>query len=221
MNRQLLLSEFLTTPWALMPERLQAMSVILTRWSAGEPPNDETLFQVNTDRLIRDTRKQMAAASTGTGIAVLPLYGVVTQRGNMVDDISGPGSTSTQQFTSVLRQMLTDDTVGQILIDIDSPGGSVTASEQIYQELLAFRATGRPVVLQPLFVPNRAQGCVGLKRPRPIGVCPSPSSPRACPWKPRGASAGLSTPRASSLKAAPISSTTSSASPMTTPRCGN
>ncbi len=56
MNKQLLLSEFLTTPWALMPERLQAMSGILTRWSAGEPPNDETLFQVNTDRLIRDTR---------------------------------------------------------------------------------------------------------------------------------------------------------------------
>ena len=54
MNKQLLLSEFLTTPWALMPERLQAMSGILTRWSVGEPPSDETLFQVNTDRLIRE-----------------------------------------------------------------------------------------------------------------------------------------------------------------------
>lgn len=72
MNKQLLLSEFLTTPWALMPERLQAMSGILTRWSAGEPPSDETMFQVNTDRVLRDSRKQMAAASTGSGIAVLP-----------------------------------------------------------------------------------------------------------------------------------------------------
>ena len=145
MNHQLLLSEFLTTPWALMPERLQAMSGILTRWSAGEPPNDETLFQVNTDRLIRDTRKQMAAASTGTGIAVLPLYGVVTQRGNMVDDISGPGSTSTQQFTSVLRQMLTDDTVGQILIDIDSPGGSVYGVSELASEIVKARAQ-KPVI---------------------------------------------------------------------------
>ena len=145
MNKQLLLSEFLTTPWALMPERLQAMSGILTRWSAGEPPNDETLFQVNTDRLIRDTRKQMAAASTGTGIAVLPLYGVVTQRGNMVDDISGPGSTSTQQFTSVLRQMLTDDTVGQILIDIDSPGGSVYGVSELASEIVKAR-TQKPVI---------------------------------------------------------------------------
>ena len=145
MNKQLLLSEFLTTPWALMPERLQAMSGILTRWSAGEPPSDETLFQVNTDRVLRDTRKQMAAASTGTGIAVLPLYGVVTQRGNMVDDISGPGSTSTQQFTSVLRQMLTDDTVGQILIDIDSPGGSVYGVSELASEIVKARAQ-KPVI---------------------------------------------------------------------------
>ena len=145
MNKQLLLSEFLTTPWALMPERLQAMSGILNRWSAGEPPSDETMFQVNTDRVLRDTRKQMAAASTGSGIAVLPLYGVVTQRGNMVDDISGPGSSSTQQFTSVLRQMLADDTVGQILIDIDSPGGSVYGVSELASEIIKARAQ-KPVI---------------------------------------------------------------------------
>lgn len=145
MNKQLLLSEFLTTPWALMPERLQAMSGILTRWSAGEPPSDETMFQVSTDRVLRDTRKQMAAASTGSGIAVLPLYGVVTQRGNMVDDISGPGSSSTQQFTSVLRQMLADDTVGQILIDIDSPGGSVYGVSELASEIIKARAQ-KPVI---------------------------------------------------------------------------
>ena len=145
MNKQLLLSEFLTTPWALMPERLQAMSGILTRWSAGEPPSEETLFQVNTDRVLRDSRKQMAAASAGSGIAVLPLYGVVTQRGNMVDDISGPGSTSTQQFAAVLRQMLADDTVGQILIDIDSPGGSVYGVAELASEIVKARAQ-KPVI---------------------------------------------------------------------------
>ena len=145
MNRQLLLSEFLTTPWALMPERLQAMSGVLTRWSAGEPPTDEAMFQIQSERVLRDTRKQMAAANAGSGIAVLPLYGVVTQRGNMVDDISGPGSTSTQQFTSALRQVLTDDTVGQILIDIDSPGGSVYGVAELASEIVKVRAH-KPVV---------------------------------------------------------------------------
>jgi signal peptide peptidase SppA len=145
MNRQLLLSEFLTTPWALMPERLQAMAGVLTRWSVGEPPTDEAMFQIQSDRVLRDTRKQMAVANAGSGIAVLPLYGVVTQRGNMIDDISGPGSTSTQQFTSALRQVLADDTVGQILIDIDSPGGSVYGVAELASEIVKARAQ-KPVV---------------------------------------------------------------------------
>lgn len=149
MNKHLLVSEFLTTPWALMPERLQAMTAVLTRWSSDEPPSEETLFQINADRVLRDTRKQFAsdraASSAGLGIAVLPLYGVVTQRGNMVDDISGPGSTSTQKFTSALRQVLADDTVGQILIDIDSPGGSVYGVAELAAEIVKARAQ-KPVV---------------------------------------------------------------------------
>ncbi len=145
MNKQLLISEFLTTPWALMPERLQAMTAVLTRWSSDEPPKEETLFQVNTDRVMRDTRKQFSASSAGAGIAVLPLYGVITQRGNMVEDISGPGSTSTQKFTSALRQVLADDTVAQILIDIDSPGGSVYGVSELAAEIMKAR-TQKPVV---------------------------------------------------------------------------
>lgn len=145
MHKQLLISEFLSTPWALMPERLQSMSGIMNRWSAGEKSSDEALFQVQTDRVIRDTRKQMATGNSGAGIAVLPLYGVVTQRGNMVDDISGPGSSSTQKISSILRQMLADDTVGQILIDIDSPGGSVYGVCELASEIVKARAQ-KPVI---------------------------------------------------------------------------
>lgn len=63
----------------------------------------------------------------------------------MVDDISGPGSTSTQKFTSALRQVLADDTVGQILIDIDSPGGSVYGVAELAAEIVKARAL-KPVV---------------------------------------------------------------------------
>ena len=145
MNKQLLLSEFLTTPWALMPERLQAMTGVLSRWHSGDPPSEETMLQVNADRLIRESRKQFASANAGAGIAVLPLYGVVTQRGNMVDDISGPGSTSTQQFAAALRQVLADETVGQILIEIDSPGGSVYGVAELAAEITRAR-TQKPVI---------------------------------------------------------------------------
>ena len=139
MNRQLLISEFLATPWAMMPDRLQTITGVLSRWASGETATHDVMVKVNADRVVRDTRKQMTAANAGNGIAVLPLYGVVTQRGNMVDDISGPGSTSTQQFAAALREAIADPAVGQILIDIDSPGGSVYGVSELAAEILKSR----------------------------------------------------------------------------------
>jgi signal peptide peptidase SppA len=63
----------------------------------------------------------------------------------MVDDVSGPGSVSTQQFASALRQALADDSVSQILIDIDSPGGSVYGVSELADEIASARAQ-KPVV---------------------------------------------------------------------------
>jgi signal peptide peptidase SppA len=84
-------------------------------------------------------------SNSGGGIAVLPLYGIVTQRGNMVDDVSGPGTASTQQFSNILRAALQDETVSQILIDIDSPGGSVYGVAELADEIVSARAQ-KPVV---------------------------------------------------------------------------
>lgn len=145
MKKHLLLCEFLSTPWALMPERLQAMTTVLSRWSQNEPASDKTMFQINADRIARDTRKQIAAMNSGTSIAVLPMYGVITQRANMVDDISGPGCCSTQQFSAALRELIADNSVSQILIDIDSPGGSVYGVTELASEILQAR-NQKPVI---------------------------------------------------------------------------
>jgi signal peptide peptidase SppA len=139
------MAEFLATPWALMPERLNAMAAVLTRWSQGFMASEDNMIRVNADKVIRSTRKEIAASQSSGGIAVLPLYGVVTQRGNMVDDVSGPGSMSTQQFSAALRQALADPQVGQILIDIDSPGGSVYGVAELADEIMSARAQ-KPVV---------------------------------------------------------------------------
>jgi signal peptide peptidase SppA len=101
--------------------------------------------RIAADRSAREARRQSNQGNGGGGIAVLPLYGVVTQRGNMVDDVSGPGSVSTQQFAASLRQALTDESVSQILIDIDSPGGSVYGVAELADEIISARAQ-KPVI---------------------------------------------------------------------------
>ena len=145
MKHQLLIAEFLATPWALMPERLNAMGAVIARWSQSGVAGDDVMQSVQADRAVREARRQASTAMSSGGIAILPLYGVVTQRGNMVEDVSGPGSVSTQQFASALRQALADDTVSQILIDIDSPGGSVYGVAELADEITSARSQ-KPVV---------------------------------------------------------------------------
>jgi len=145
MNHQLLVAEYLATPWALMPERLSAVTAVIARWSGDARASDEVMHSVAADRNARDARRQSSVSNSGGGIAVLPLYGIVTQRGNMVDDVSGPGTASTQQFSNILRAALQDETVSQILIDIDSPGGSVYGVAELADEIVSARAQ-KPVV---------------------------------------------------------------------------
>ena len=143
MKRQLLATEFFSTPWALMPERLSAFTAVINRWQAGGMADNETMQAVHADAQAAAARR--AAAPAAGGIAVIPLYGIVTQRGNMADDVSGPGSTSTQKFTAALRAAIADSAVAQILIDIDSPGGSVYGVQELAAEIIQARSA-KPIV---------------------------------------------------------------------------
>jgi signal peptide peptidase SppA len=144
MKNQLLVAEFLATPWAMMPEHLNVMYGVISRWSSNTPAGNEVMQRIAAERSAREARRQATQVNAG-GIAVLPLYGIVTQRGNMVEDVSGPGSTSTQQFTASLRQALADESVSQILIDIDSPGGSVYGVAELADEIASAQGQ-KPVI---------------------------------------------------------------------------
>lgn len=145
MKRHLLIAEFSQTPWALHPAALAKFTGVLRNWQTGVMPSAEVMAAIEKDKQAREVRRASAAQAAGGGIAVLPLYGVVTQRGNMADDISGPGSCSTQQFTQSLRAALADPSVGQILIDIDSPGGSVYGVPELADEI--FNARGQKPII--------------------------------------------------------------------------
>lgn len=145
MKRELLIAQFLSTPWAMMPEHLEAFSSMLWRWQSGAAASDEVMANIEAAQQGRMVKKETNMRAGGGSIAVLPLYGAITQRGNMADDISGAGGTSTQMFTQMLRAALADETVGSILIDIDSPGGSVYGTTELANEIYQSRSI-KPIV---------------------------------------------------------------------------
>lgn len=125
------------TPWAILPERLEAMLGVLEFQAAGG-----TLTAAEIQARIGDRK---AAPPSASGIAVLPLYGIVGHRMNQVQDVSGPGGTSTEQFGQWLDAALNDPAVGSIILDVDSPGGAVTGVPELAAKIFAARGT-KPIV---------------------------------------------------------------------------
>ena len=73
----------------------------------------------------------------GDAIAVIPIDGVIAGTG-------GAGIITPQDFRDKLNQALDDDTVKAIVLRVDSPGGTVAASEEI---ALYVKAAEKPVVV--------------------------------------------------------------------------
>jgi protease IV len=73
--------------------------------------------------------------------------GVIVASGEILDGDQPPGIIGGETVASLVREARLNDDIRALVLRIDSPGGSVFASEQIYRELLAFKATGRPVVV--------------------------------------------------------------------------
>jgi protease IV len=73
--------------------------------------------------------------------------GVVTVAGEIVDGKAGPGSAAGDTISGLIYKALEDDELKALVLRVDSPGGSVTASEKIRLALEAAKAKKIPVVV--------------------------------------------------------------------------
>ena len=119
------------TPWAIRPETMQVITELLEFRAQGGVLTREEI----------DQRIQASMSRTGVirqgAVAVIPLRGVITHRAGMFSDVSG--ATSVERFRSRLNEALGDDAVSKILLDVDSPGGSVDGIPEIASELQQVR----------------------------------------------------------------------------------
>jgi protease-4 len=72
--------------------------------------------------------------------------GVVVASGEILDGEQPPGTVGSDSLVRLLRQALDDEAIKAVVLRIDSPGGSVFASEVIRREIDALRKAGKPVV---------------------------------------------------------------------------
>lgn len=72
--------------------------------------------------------------------------GVITIAGEIVDGDAGPGVAGGTRIAELLDEALSSDLAG-LVVRVDSPGGSVLASEEIRNAILRLKAQGIPVAV--------------------------------------------------------------------------
>ena len=72
--------------------------------------------------------------------------GIVVASGEIVDGERTAGTVGGDSMADLLRQARYDEDVKAVVLRIDSPGGSVLASEVIRREVDALKAAGKPVI---------------------------------------------------------------------------
>lgn len=118
-----------STPWAIQPEKLDAIVEFLTIKADG----GQIEYQAAAG----------PAASRAGSVAVIPVYGVVSHRMNMMQAMSG--GTSTEMLRRDVRAAMVDPDISAVLLDFDTPGGSVYGVQELADELYSMRGD-KPLV---------------------------------------------------------------------------
>jgi signal peptide peptidase SppA len=131
------LSFALEHPWAVTRSMGEQIAQIIARHVAGEDTDAGALAAIVP-------RKNLAPASGGA-VAVIPVYGVIAPRMNLLSEMSG--GTTFDALTAQLHEALANPQVGTIVFDVDSPGGNVAGATEFAREVLKAR-TQKPIIAQ-------------------------------------------------------------------------
>jgi protease IV len=108
----------------------------------GADPSGKSYRQVSVSDYLRATRA-VEKQQRGKG----PAVGVVVASGEILNGKQPPGTVGGESTSLLLHAARLDADIRAVVLRIDSPGGSVLASEQIYREVMALKQDGKPVVV--------------------------------------------------------------------------
>jgi capsid assembly protease len=135
-SRTYILQAFVETPWAILPSKLAVLEEIVARHVAGEKLEAEEI-QARIHGASRPVQRQV------NSVAVLPLFGTIFPRANLMTEMSG--ATSAESFGANFAKLLDNPDVDAIVLDVNSPGGSVYGVQEVSK--MIFDARGRkPIV---------------------------------------------------------------------------
>jgi protease IV len=104
----------------------------------------------NGAQVVRLTNYRAASRNAdrdGGAIALIYGNGLIVRGNGSVNPLAAPDVMGADEVSRAFRAAIRDPKVRAILFRIDSPGGSVVASETIWREVVLARRRGKPVVV--------------------------------------------------------------------------
>jgi len=142
MRHERLFAAAMSTPWAILPEHGRTVARILERIAGGKPVAEPIPFVNVTNR---NTFPAAKSAKPGNrrrdtpAVALMGIYGTITQRADMFTDWSG--GTSTETAGAHFDELASDPSIEAIVIDFDTPGGSVYGVDELANKIAAASKT--------------------------------------------------------------------------------
>jgi signal peptide peptidase SppA len=136
-SRSHILSAFMETPWAILPQKLIVLEEIVIRHISGEKLTAEEV-QTRIHGAIRPPERTVS-----NSVAILPLFGTIFPRANMMTDVSG--ATSAERFGQTFDTLVADPNISAIVLDVNSPGGQAGGIQELSTKIYQARSV-KPIV---------------------------------------------------------------------------
>jgi protease-4 len=122
----------------------QQLATRMVELVGADPDADDPLAfnRVELDAYIRSVHIS-SRLNRHTGNRV----GVIVASGEILDGDQPSGTIGGESTAALVRKARLDSDIKAVVLRVDSPGGSVIASEEIYRELQALKAAGKPLVV--------------------------------------------------------------------------
>lgn len=127
----------LETAWAILPAKMAEITEFMAYKSAG----GQISVEEARERFADGNQKSQPDAPARIG--VLPVYGTISQRAGLLSMASG--GTSVEEMTQAFRAFITDPDIDAVVMDVDSPGGSVSGLTEFASEIYRARKV-KPVI---------------------------------------------------------------------------
>ncbi len=132
------LFSFFGHPWAIDEHKYNVIRQILLERSNGIAATPEQI------QAAQEQRRQSSYQQVGR-VAIIPIMGVLSHRVSNAEASSG--GISTEAIGAMIDQAVNDKTVGKILLQIDSPGGSVAGIPELAAKIRAAREVKKVVAV--------------------------------------------------------------------------